>query len=179
MAKKNGIPRRKQKDGPAPDEVIVESDVQLILDDKLILDTTTPEDNIKLRNDEIYSLWEQNMHDFVPEDMSTFLVDGKSAEVFYENISHQTPTAIKGAYYVHGAIDARPISVVVQDPEKTIIYKRSDEIQGIILFNSTVPGDYTIIFANFDDSVEKTVTLAIHTYDADDEPISYDFDENG
>lgn len=68
---------------------------------------------------------------------------------------------------------------MVQDPEKTIIYKRSDEIQGIILFNSTVPGDYTIIFANFDDSVEKTVTLAIHTYDADDEPISYDFDENG
>jgi len=29
------------------------------------------------------------MHDFVPEDMTTFLVDGKSAEVFYENIKHE------------------------------------------------------------------------------------------
>jgi hypothetical protein len=62
---------------------------------------------------------------------------------------------------------------------KNIIYKRSDEIQGIILFNTTVPGEYTIIFANFDDSAEKTCTLAIHTYDADEEPISYDFDANG
>ena len=119
------------------------------------------------------------MHDFVPEDMNTFLVGGQSAEVFYENISHTTPTLIRGAYYIHGGADAKPISVVVQDPVKNIIYKRSDEIQGIILFNTTEPGEYTFIFANFDDSAEKTCTLAIHTYDADEEPISYDFDANG
>jgi len=102
--------------------------VQEILADALILDTATPEDNIKLRNDEIYSMWEKNMHDFVPEDMTTFEVGGKSAEVFYENISHTTPTLIKGAYYIHGGAEARPISVVVQDPAKNIIFKRSDEI---------------------------------------------------
>ena len=47
------------------------------------------------------------------------------------------------------------------------------------MFNSTVPGEYTIIFANFDDSSDKTCTLAIHTYDNVEEPISYDFDANG
>jgi len=144
--------------------------VQEILADKLIFDTATPEDNIKLRNDEIYSMWEKNMHDFVPEDMSTFLVGGSSAEVFYEYISHTSPTLIKGAYYIHGGAEAKPISVVVQDPVKNIIYKRSDEVQGIILFNSTEPGEYTIIFANFDDSSDKTCTLAIHTYETVEEP---------
>ena len=124
-------------------------------------------------------MWERNMHDFVPEDMTSFIVDGKSAEVFYENISHMQPTVIKGAYYVHGGADAKPIDVVVQDPQKNIIYKRQGEIQGIVLFNSTIPGEYTIIFANFDDSAERTCTLAIHTYEQFQEPISYDFDANG
>lgn len=53
--------------------------MQEILLDKLIVDTVTPEDNVKLRNDEIYSMWEKNMHDFVPEDMTSFVVDGSSA----------------------------------------------------------------------------------------------------
>ena len=120
--------KTKQEDGPKAGEVIAETDVKEILNDKLILDTATPEDNVKLRNDEIYSMWEKNMHDFVPEDMTTFLVDGKSAEVFYENISHVEPTLIKGAYYVHGGADAKSIDVVVQDPQKNIIYKRQGEI---------------------------------------------------
>ena len=53
------------------------------------------------------------MHDFVPEDMTNFIVDGKSAEVFYEDIGHLEPTLIKGAYYVQGGADAKPIDVVV------------------------------------------------------------------
>jgi hypothetical protein len=47
------------------------------------------------------------------------------------------------------------------------------------LFNSTGPGEYSFIFANFDDSADKTCTLAIHTFDTEEEPISYDFDVNG
>ena len=73
-------------------------------------------------------MWEKNMHDFVPEDLTNFIVDASSAAVLYETISHTTPTLVKGAYYVQGGPDARPINVFVQDPEKAIIYKRSGEI---------------------------------------------------
>ena len=49
------------------------------------------------------------MHDFVPEDMLTFIVDHNTAQVFQEDISHAKPTEVKGAYYVHGGQDAKPL----------------------------------------------------------------------
>jgi hypothetical protein len=42
------------------------------------------------------------MHDFEPEDMTHFVVNGNSAVTFYEYISHETPTQVKGAYYTQG-----------------------------------------------------------------------------
>ena len=164
---------QKQKNGPSKDEVLLESDIEEILADALIVDTATPEDDIKLKNDEVYKLWEKNMHDFVPEDLTNFVVDASSATVLYEDIGHLEETLVKGAYYVHGGQDAKVINVFVQDPNKNIIYKRSNEVQGIILFNSTVPGQYAFIFSNLDDSAEKTATLAIHTYEEKEEAWSY------
>ena len=113
------------------------------------------------------------MHDFVPEDLTNFVVDSSSATVLYEDIGHLSETLVKGAYYVHGGQDAKVINVFVQDPNKNIIYKRSNEVQGIILFNTTVPGQYAFIFSNLDDSQEKTATLAIHTYEEKEEVWSY------
>ncbi len=170
---------RQQKNGPAPDEVLLESDIAEILDDTTIIDTVTLEDDIKLKNDEIYKMWEKNMHDFVPEDLTNFIVDASSAAVLYETIGHTNPTLVKGAYYVHGGPDARPINVFVQDPDKAIIYKRSGEIQGIILFNTTIPGEYSFIFSNLDDNLDKTTTLAIHTYEDKLDPIQYDITDRG
>lgn len=111
------------------------------------------------------------MHDFVPEDLINFLIDASSATVLYEDIGHIEPVLVKGAYYVHGGNDAKVINVFVQDPLKNIIYKRSDEIQGIILFNTTIPGQYSFIFSNLDDSNDKTATLAIHTYEEKEESV--------
>jgi hypothetical protein len=151
--------------------VIESADIKEILADKEIVDTLTPEDNLKLKNDEIFKLWEQNMHDFVPEDLTNFVIEPKAAAVFYEHIGHETPTEVKGAYYVHGGVDAKPVSVFVQDPIKNVIYKRSGEVQGIIIFTTTIPGEYTFIFSNFEDSTERTCTLAIHTYEEKADPI--------
>lgn len=69
-------------------EVLLETDVQEILADIDIVDTVTPEDNIKLKNDEIYKMWEKNMHDFVPEDLTNFVIDASSATVLYDDIGH-------------------------------------------------------------------------------------------
>lgn len=69
--------------------------------------------------------------------------------------------------------------MIVQDPVKNVIYKRSDEVQGIILFNTTMPGEYSFIFANFDTfGTEKTVTFALHTYEDKPDPIEYDFNDD-
>lgn len=119
------------------------------------------------------------MHDFVPEDLTNFIVEASSATVLYEEIGHTEPTMVKGAYYVHGGKDAKEINVFVQDPNKNIVYKRSNEIQGIVIFNTTIPGEYAFIFSNLDDSSEKTATLAIHTYEDKSEQIQYEFTDDG
>ena len=49
----------------------------MILEDATIIDTVTPEDNTKLKTNEIYKMWEENMHDFIPEDLTNFIVKSK------------------------------------------------------------------------------------------------------
>jgi hypothetical protein len=139
----------------------------------------TQQDNPNLDSEDLYKLWEKNMHDFVPEDLTNFIIDSASATVLFEDIGHESPTTIKGAYYVHGGRDAKPINVFVQDPNKNIIYKRTDEIQGIMVFETTIPGQYSFIFSNLDDKTQKIATLAIHTYEEKKEQIQFDVDSNG
>jgi hypothetical protein len=100
--------------------------------------------------------------------------------VFYEKINHLTPTLVKGAYYTHGGDKGPQLeAIMIQDPIKNVIFKRSDEVQGIILFNTTMPGEYTFIFANFKGTTDLAVTMALHTYEASkEEAIEYDFLEN-
>jgi hypothetical protein len=118
------------------------------------------------------------MRDFLPDDMINFMVWGGTAIVFHETINHQTPTLIKGAYYVHGGEShpAAPLeAMMIQDPIKNVIFKRSKEIQGVILFNTTLPGEYTFIFGNFENNFDQSVTMALHTFEAKEDPIEYDF----
>lgn len=111
------------------------------------------------------------MHDFVPEDITNFEIEPSSAFVFYDDLNHDSPTTIKGAFYVHGGQDAKPVNVFVQDPLKNIIYKRTEEIQGIMVFDTTVPGQYTFIFSNLESNAKRTATMAIHTFQEVMEPI--------
>ncbi len=103
------------------------------------------------------------MRDFVPEDLTTFIVKANHAVTFYEIIQHEKPTTIKGAFYVHDT--KQQISVFVQDPNKQIVYKRSDEVQGILIFDTTSPGLYTFIVSNINGHKDVTCTLALHTYE--------------
>ena len=73
-----------------------------ILQDDAVEETETFEDDGYLSDDEIHKLWTQHMHDFVPEDMINVIVEKNQVEALYEYIGHETPTTIKGAYYVYG-----------------------------------------------------------------------------
>lgn len=51
--------------------------------------------------------------------------------------------------------------------------------QHIIIFDSTLPGEYSFIFGNYQRE-EITVTMALHTYELrKEEPIEYDLDDAG
>ena len=77
------------------------------------IDSVTAEDDLSKTREELFKVWEKNMHDFVPEDMVTFIVNHNTALVFKEEIVHTKPTEIKGAYYVNSGADAEPLSGVI------------------------------------------------------------------
>ena len=163
------------------DEMMTDKYTQQILDDELIEETHTSEENLDgyMTDDDINKIWAEHMHDFVPEDMTTALVEHRSTEALFETIGHIEPTRIKGAYYVIGGSQEKTISCIVYDPNRDVVYKRKGSAQGIILFDTTVPGEYSFIFSNMNSGQDLTVTLAMHTYEEKEEEIAYDIDEYG
>ena len=150
------------------------------LADEDVAETETFEDDGYLSDDEIHRLWTEHMHDFVPEDMMNTVIEKNSVEALYENISHTTPTTIKGAYYVYGGSKEKGISCVVYDPDRNILYKRKGSPQGILVFETTVPGEYSVVFSNFQSGQDLIVTLALHTYEEDKEQHDeYDLTDDG
>ncbi len=112
--------------------------------------------------------------------MLSFVVDKADVFQVYEVIGHTQPTEIKGTYFTYGGTNQHKIDIIIQDPNKEIVFKRTDEVQGIITFNTTIPGEYTFIFANLGDSVyEKACSFALHTYEEIKEPIKFDINEKG
>ena len=149
------------------------------LADETVEETETFEDDGYLSDDEIHRLWTEHMHDFVPEDMINTVIEKNSVEALYENIGHTTPTTIKGAYYVYGGSKEKGISCVVYDPDRNILYKRKGSPQGILVFETTVPGEYSVVFSNFQSGQDLIVTLALHTYEEKEEHDEYDLTDDG
>lgn len=103
------------------------------------------------------------MQDFVAEEMINFVVPDRGFTQFFEDISHGAGVIIKGAFFVHGGNDQVRIGVVITDPNNEVVYSRRGDIQGIVLFKTTVPGQYTFALVNLDGNGERVVTFAIHT----------------
>jgi len=101
-----------------------------------------------MTDEDINKIWSEHMHDFVPEDMTNVLVEKSTTEALHEVINHVEPTKVKGAYYVLGGSVEKTVSCIVYDPNRDVIYKRKQSAQGIILFDTTVPGEYSFVFSN-------------------------------
>ena len=125
----------------------------------------TPDNNEDgyLTDDDINKIWAEHMHDFVPEDMTNVIVENRSTESLMETIGHVEPTLVKGAYYVLGGNKDKTVSCIVYDPNRDVVYKRKMSAQGIIIFNTTIPGEYAFVFSNMKAKQDLTVTLALHT----------------
>ena len=136
-----------------------------ILKDDYLPETHTDEENLDghLTDAEIQDIWAKHMQNFVPEDMLQTVIEYKQTEALFETINHKKPTLIRGAYYVLGGNAEKTISMVVYDPNRDVVYKRKGVPQGIILFNSTVPGEYAFVMSNRDAGKDLTVSFALHT----------------
>lgn len=59
-----------------------------------------------------------------------------------------------------------------------MLFVKRNDIQGIILFETTVRGEYTFIISKAKKSKgDLDVTLALHTYDEKEDAVSFDLDE--
>ena len=163
------------------DEMTSDEYTNKILDDELIEETHTAEENLDgyLSDEVVSKIWAEHMHDFVPEDMTTIILEHRKTEAQFETINHLEPTKIRGAYYVLGGNNDKTVNCIVYDPNRDVVYKRKGSSQGIILFDTTVPGEYGIVFSNMQAKQDLTVTLALHTYEDKEEEIAYDIDEDG
>lgn len=92
--------RRKFQQTP-PDQLKKE-DVRSIFESDLYEETIGAEDAEGVTDKEITKIWNEHMHDFIPEDMVHFIVPFQNHMVLFETIGHFTPKKIKGAYYVKG-----------------------------------------------------------------------------
>jgi hypothetical protein len=55
------------------------------------------------------------------------------------------------------------------------VFKRTGETEGIMIFTTTVPGEYMFTFSNEGDGVySKTITFALHTYQTIADPVKLD-----
>jgi emp24/gp25L/p24 family/GOLD len=114
--------------------------------------------------------WEQHMHDFVPEDITTVIVEPRREVTFYEDAGDE-PKYIRGAYFVgKSSTGSKQIDFFIVSPKNKVIFSRRRAEEGIFRFNTTGPGRYSFIFSNIKDRKStKDVTIAIHTPGQDSE----------
>eukprot|EP00347_Sterkiella_histriomuscorum_P017556 403348884 len=124
----------------------------------------TLKDNNSVEDAQLMKEWEQYMHDFVPEDMTTIVIEPKQEVSFYEDVG-QDSIYIRGAYFVGQSNGKNKfIDFFVLDPNNKVVFSRRKAEEGIFRFNTTIPGTYTFVFSNMKDRRgTKDVTLAIHT----------------
>ena len=145
-------------------EDLSQKDVDAIVHDPTLQDTVTPLDNDLKSNEELTKIWEESMHDFVPEDFLTFEIPEGQSFLFLERIGHEVPTRVRGAYYVIGGTTETRISCAVLDENMDVLFSHHKDIQGIILFETSVSGDseYAFLFTN-ESPGTRIVTFGLHT----------------
>lgn len=172
--------KQKRKFQQTPPDQLITREIRTVFDNEIFDETYGAEDEDGVSDKKITEMWAEHMHDFVPEDMVNFIIPDKQHTVLFETIRHDTPTTIKGAYFVKGGTASKYVSVMVLDPKRNVVYMKKQAPQHIILFDTTQPGEYSFIFGNLYGSQEITVTMALHTYELQrEEPIEYDLDDEG
>ena len=88
------------------------------------------------------------MHDFVPQDITTIIVEPRSEVTFYVDAKEE-PMYVRGAYFVgKSSTSTKQIDFFVVNPKNKVIFSRRKAEEGIFRFYTTVGGRYSFIFSN-------------------------------
>lgn len=67
---------------------------------QVMTDSATPDSDAKTDEEKkLMEEWEQHMHDFVPQDITTIIVEPRSEVTFYVDAKEE-PMYVRGAYFV-------------------------------------------------------------------------------
>ena len=75
--------------------------------------------------------------------------------------------------------EGKKVSCVIYDPQRKVLYKRKEAAKGIILFDTTIPGEYSLVFSNFKSGEDIAATVVLHTYEELEQHPEYDLDNDG
>ncbi|SCM08277.1 transmembrane emp24 domain-containing protein, putative [Plasmodium chabaudi adami] len=115
--------------------------------------------DLEYNDEDLTSIWNENMKYFEPSTMLTFEVSGNSEEFLYEDIQDLN-TYFRGLFYLNNELDDSKVLFIISDPDGEIVYKR-EATEGIFYFHTTKLGVYTIIIKNTKWMEKKVVTVAI------------------
>jgi hypothetical protein len=68
------------------------------------------------------------MKNFTPEDFVTVEIEEGGSFMFMEKIYHNTPTRVRGAYYVVGGNGDQMVSAAVLDQDMDVLFKHQKDI---------------------------------------------------
>ncbi|ETB58746.1 hypothetical protein YYC_03566 [Plasmodium yoelii 17X] len=110
-------------------------------------------------DDDLTSIWNENMKYFEPSTMLTFEISGNSEEYLFEDIQ-ELNTYFRGIFYLNNELDDSKILFIISDPDGEIVYKK-EASEGIYYFHTNKLGVYTITIKNTKWMEKQMVTVAI------------------
>ncbi|KEG01366.1 hypothetical protein YYE_03956 [Plasmodium vinckei vinckei] len=116
-------------------------------------------DDLEYNDEDLTSIWNENMKYFEPSTMLTFEIPGNSEEYLLEDIQ-ELNTYFRGLFYLNNELDDSKVLFIISDPDGEIVYKR-EATDGIFYFHTTKLGVYTITIKNTKWVEKKMVTVAI------------------
>jgi len=119
-----------------------------------------PDINAEEESAQLMKEWEENMKGFVPADMITFEMSGRSEEEFFEEID-TLPSYIRGAWFSANT-DTNDIDFTIFDPLKNVVFQRKSKRESIFYFDAKRRGIYSFVFKNNKLLKKRTITFALH-----------------
>lgn len=109
------------------------------------------------------------MADFEPSDIMSFRLDAGVTEVFAENI--EVPFSyIRGVFFSTADYEAE-IDFQVVNPRNKTIHSVKAKREGIFRFNTSMIGEFKLVFDNSKSSEDKNVMFGFHTGNSSDATI--------
>ena len=103
------------------------------------------------------------INDIDIDHMIKFDIEGKGEDTYFMTVN-QAEKEVKGVFMVNAYerhVEAT-INVIIQSPDEEVLFAQTKRSFGKFSFNSTVSGEYKLIFSNLQSTYDKGLLLGIY-----------------